>query len=181
MTGSWRSRVTLFWQSDCFSVNLIAVYKQMSDWFPSERTKLEDFPSMKLFYLFKDILNSFQIHDPCWTIPLPYLRLRVLRFRNDSSFTRTVQIWTEVWSRDGAHERNIFNLPRCRISFRFLFQVVNSKRRRKYPKFRDNSEISNISRIKLQKVYQGIPRKFTEQKTQYRKIQNGYESKIRIV
>ena len=115
----------MFWQSDCFSVNLIAVYKQMSDWFPSERTKLEDFPSMKLFYLFKDILNSFQIHDPCWKIPLPYLRLRVLRFSNDSSFTRTVQIWTEVWSRDGAHERNIFNLPRCRISFRFLFQVVN--------------------------------------------------------
>ena len=124
MTGSWRSRVTLFWQSDCFSVNLIAVYKQMSDWFPSERTKLEDFPSMKLFYLFKDILNSFQIHDTCWKIPLP-LRFRVLWFWNDSSFTRTVQIWTEVWSRDGAHERNIFNLPRCRISFRFLFQVVN--------------------------------------------------------
>ena len=65
VTGSQRSRVTLFWQSDCSSVNLIVVYKQMSDWFPSELTKFEDFPSMKLFYLVKDILNSFQIHDLC--------------------------------------------------------------------------------------------------------------------
>ena len=73
----------MFWQSDCFSVNLIAVYKQMSDWFLSEMIQLEDVPSMKLFYLVLE-------HGFCSKkimveiMPLP-LKMEVLRFWNDSS------------------------------------------------------------------------------------------------
>jgi len=58
-------------------------------------------------------------------MPLP-LKMEVLRFWNDSSLI-LVRYKSE---RKCDHEMElvrggIFNLPRCRISFLFLFQVVN--------------------------------------------------------